>query len=95
MFYIIIIILNIILLSGLYISYKKKLKQKIDIESKKYIEENVNILKSAAVAEIADIRQQRDELAAECSRVAEEYVSARKQFLDTNKQLQEITRKNI
>ena len=90
MLYIILIILNIIILSSGYIVYKRKLNQKISIESKKYIEENKQILKSAAEREIADIRQQRDQFATECSRAAEEYVNTRKQLLETNKQLQEL-----
>jgi hypothetical protein len=40
MFYIILILLNIIIISSGYIVYKRKLKQKINIETKNYIEEN-------------------------------------------------------
>jgi hypothetical protein len=40
MIYIILLFINIIILFSGYVIYKKKLQYKIDIESKKYIEEN-------------------------------------------------------
>jgi hypothetical protein len=40
MFYIILIILNIVILSGAYIIYKRKLDKNIYFETKKYIEKN-------------------------------------------------------
>lgn len=90
MFYIILIILNIIIISSAYIVYKRKLQQKIDFESKKYIEENKNKLKSAAEKEIADIRKTRDELSEACAQVAEAYTISSRQLANTNKQLQDL-----
>jgi hypothetical protein len=40
MFYIIIIILNIIILSSFYVLYKRKLDKNIYHETKRYIEQN-------------------------------------------------------
>ena len=57
MFYIILIILNIIILSCGYFIYKRKLQQKINIESKKYIEKNKKFLENAAEKEIDNLNR--------------------------------------
>lgn len=91
MFYIILIVLNIIILSTLYIKYKRKLKYKLDIESKKYIEKNKQILQTAAEKEIVELERRKVEVDELLRKKQEEYAIANKQFSETNKQLQEIT----
>ena len=62
MIYIILIILNIIILSSAYIIYKRKLQQKIEFESKKYIQENKQILESQISQQVEGLKLREREL---------------------------------
>ena len=56
MIYIILIILNIIILLSAYIIYKRKLRQKIEFESKKYIQENKQILETQISQQVEGLK---------------------------------------
>ena len=90
MFYIILIILNIIILSTLYIKYKRKLKYKLEFESKKYIEKNKQILQTAAEKEIASLEQRKQEVSRETVQKWKELEGVTDQIAFSNKQLQEL-----
>ena len=90
MFYIILIILNIIILSGAYIIYKRKLDKNIYFETKKYIEKNKQILESAAEKEIDHLKcRERDTIEAIQQR-ERELKGLDAQFRTSMKQLDDI-----
>lgn len=91
MLYVILIILNIIILSILYYNYKKKLQQKIEIESKKYIEENVEIFKSTAFKAIDGLKLQKQEIQQEIEKKWTELKIITNQIEFSTKQLNEIS----
>ena len=62
MIYVILIILNIIILSSAYIINKRKLQQKIEFESKKYIQENKQILESQISQQVEGLKLREREL---------------------------------
>ena len=90
MFYIILIILNIIILSSAYIVYRRKLQQKINSESKKYIQENENILKTEAEQNIIQLIRERAQIQQETQQKWKELESVSDQIAFSNKQLQEL-----
>ena len=62
MIYVILIILNIIILSSAYVIYKRKLQQKIEFESKKYIRENKQILETQISQQVEGLKLREREL---------------------------------
>ena len=90
MFYIVLIILNIVILLSGYIIYKRKLKQKIYFESKKYIEQNKDILKSTAEREIDGLKLRERELRRDVAEKWQELEGVSNQIAFSNKQLQEL-----
>ena len=94
MLYIIIIVLNIIILSGLYVIYKRKFKQKLEYEIKKYIEENKQILESTTRQSIlelirseADAQRQTEQKWKELEFVSDQIALSTQQLNDLNSTL--------
>ena len=85
-----IIILNIILIFSGFIIYKRKLQQKIDIESKKYIEENKQILQTEAERQIDGLKLRERELSRDVANKQKELEIVSDQIVFSNKQLQEL-----
>ena len=90
MFYIILIIINIILLSSAYIIYKRKLQQKINIESKKYIEKNKQILESAAAEQMDFLKQREHDVCMAIEQRERELKQLSRTFDDTIKRLHQV-----
>ena len=90
MFYIILIILNIIILSCGYIVYKRKLDKNIYFETKRYIEQNKDKLKSTAEQEMEFLRIHERELLSAIEHKKDELKILSKSFKDTTAQLQTV-----
>lgn len=90
MIYIILIILNIIILSSGYIIYKRKLQQKIDFESKKYIRENKYILESQISRQIEGLKQRERELSRDVQGKWKELETVSEQITYSNNQLRQV-----
>ena len=90
MLYIILIILNIIILSSGYVVYKRKLQQKIDKESKKYIEENKQILQTEVERQIDYLKLRERALSRDVAKKWQELETVSDQIVFSNKQLQEL-----
>ena len=88
--YVILIILNtIILLSG-YIIYKRKLRQKIEFESKKYIRENKQILESQISQQIEGLKLRERELSRDVQGKRKELETVSEQITHSNVQLRQV-----
>ena len=90
MIYIILIILNIIILSSAYIIYKRKLQQKIEFESKKYIRENKQILESQISRQIEGLKLRERELSRDVQGKWKELETVSEQITHSNKQLRQV-----
>ena len=90
MIYIILIILNIIILSSAYIIYKRKLQQKIDFESKKYIRENKQILESQISRQIEGLKLRERELSRDVQGKWKELETVSEQITYSNNQLRQV-----
>ena len=90
MIYIILIILNIIILSSGYIIYKRKLQQKIDFESKKYIRENKQILESQISRQIEGLKLRERELSRDVQGKWKELETVSEQITYSNNQLRQV-----
>ena len=90
MFYIILIIINIILLSSAYIIYKRKLQQKINIESKKYIEKNKQNLESAAAKQMDFLKRREHDACMAIEQKERELKQLSRTFDDTMKRLHQV-----
>ena len=90
MIYIILIILNIIILSSAYIIYKRKLRQKIEFESKKYIQENKQILESQISRQIEGLKLRERELSRDVQGKWKELETVSEQITYSNNQLRQV-----
>ena len=90
MFYIILIILNIIILSCGYIIYKRKLNKNIQFETKKYIQQNKDILKSTAEREMEFLKRQERDICEDIERKQREFKQLNKDFDMTLNRLQDV-----
>lgn len=90
MIYIILIILNIIILSSAYIIYKRKLQQKIEFESKKYIQENKQILESQISRQIEGLKLRERELSRDVQGKWKELETVSEQITYSNNQLRQV-----
>ena len=90
MIYIILIILNIIILSSAYIIYKRKLQQKIEFESKKYIQENKQILESQISRQIDGLKLRERELSRDVQGKWKELETVSEQIAHSNNQLRQV-----
>ena len=90
MIYIILIILNIIILSSAYIIYKRKLQQKIEFESKKYIQENKQILELQISRQIEGLKLRERELSRDVQGKWKELETVSEQITYSNNQLRQI-----
>ena len=90
MIYIILIILNIIILSSTYIIYKRKLQQKIEFESKKYIQENKQILESQISRQIDGLKLRERELSRDVQGKWKELETVSEQITYSNNQLRQV-----
>ena len=87
---IILIILNIILIFSGYIIYKRKLQQRINIETKRYIEENKQFLQIAAEKQVDWLKSRELEFQREIERKQHELKGLEDRFVVTNQQLAEL-----
>ena len=90
MIYIILIILNIIILSSAYIIYKRKLQQKLEFESKKYIQENKQILESQISRQIEGLKLRERELSRDVQGKWKELETVSEQITYSNNQLRQV-----
>lgn len=90
MIYIILIILNIIILSSGYVIYKRKLRQKIEFESKKYIQENKQILESQISRQIEGLKLRERELSRDVQGKWKELEAVSEQITYSNNQLHQV-----
>ena len=90
MIYVILIILNIIILSSAYIIYKRKLQQKIEFESKKYIRENKQILESQISRQIEGLKSRERELSRDVQGKWKELETVSEQITHSNNQLRQV-----
>lgn len=90
MIYIILIILNIIILSSAYIIYKRKLQQKIEFESKKYVRENKQILESQISRQIEGLKLRERELSRDIQGKWKELEIVSEQITYSNNQLRQV-----
>ena len=90
MIYIILIILNIIILSSAYIIYKRKLRQKIEFESKKYIQENKQILELQISRQIEGLKLRERELSRDVQGKWKELETVSEQITYSNNQLRQV-----
>ena len=90
MIYIILIILNIIILSSGYIIYKRKLQQKIEFESKKYVRENKQILESQISRQIEGLKSRERELSRDVQGKWKELETVSEQITYSNNQLRQV-----
>ena len=90
MIYIILIILNIIILSSAYIMYKRKLRQKIEFESKKYIQENKQILELQISRQIEGLKSRERELSRDVQGKWKELETVSEQITYSNNQLRQV-----
>ena len=90
MIYIILIILNIIILSSAYIIYKRKLRQKIDFESKKYIQENKQILEAQISQQVEGLKSREQELSRDVVQQRTVLDSVNRQVQLANNQLRQV-----
>ena len=90
MIYVILIILNIIILSSAYIIYKRKLQQKIEFESKKYIRENKQILESQISRQIEGLKLRERELSRDVQGKWKELETVSEQITYSNNQLRQV-----
>lgn len=90
MIYIILIILNIIILSSAYIIYKRKLQQKIEFESKKYIQENKQILESQISQQVEGLKLRERELSRDVAQQRTVLDSVNRQVQLANNQLRQV-----
>lgn len=90
MIYIILIILNIIILSSAYIICKRKLQQKIEFESKKYIQENKQILESQISRQIDGLKLRERELSRDVQGKWKELETVSEQIAHSNNQLRQV-----
>ena len=90
MFYIILIILNIIILSCGYIVYKRKLDKNIYFETKRYIEQNKDILKSTAEREMEFLKRQERDIREDIERKQHEFKQLNRDFDMTLNRLHEV-----
>lgn len=90
MIYVVLIILNIsILLSG-YIIYKRKLRQKIEFESKRYIQENKQILETQISQQIEGLKLRERELSRDVQGKWKELETVSEQITYSNDQLRQV-----
>ena len=90
MFYIILIILNIAILSGAYIIYKRKLDKSIYYETKRYIEQNKQNLKSAAEREMDFLKRQERDIREDIEQKQREFKQLNRDFDMTLNRLHEV-----
>ena len=90
MFYIILVILNIVILSGAYIVYKRKLDKYIYFETKKYIEQNKQNLESAAAKEMDYLKEREREVCVAIEQKQREFKELNRNFDMTLSRLQEV-----
>ena len=90
MIYVILIILNIIILSSAYIIYKRKLQQKIDFESKKYIQENKQILEAQISQQVEGLKSREQELSRDVVQQRTVLDSVNRQVQLANNQLRQV-----
>ena len=90
MIYIILVILNIIILSSAYIIYKRKLRQKIEFESKKYIQENKQILELQISRQIEGLKLRERELSRDVQGKWKELETVSEQITYSNNQLCQV-----
>ena len=90
MIYIILIALNIIILSSAYIIYKRKLRQKIEFESKKYIQENKQILESQISRQIEGLKLLEQNLSRDVVQQRTVLSSVNQQVQLANNQLRQV-----
>lgn len=90
MIYVILIILNIIILSSAYVIYKRKLQQKIEFESKKYIQENKQILESQISRQIEGLKLRERELSRDVQGKWKELETVSEQITYSNNQLRQV-----
>ena len=90
MIYVVLIILNIIILSSGYIIYKRKLRQKIEFESKKYIRENKQILESQISQQIEGLKLRERELSRDVQGKWKELETVSEQITYSNDQLRQV-----
>ena len=90
MIYVILIILNIIILSSAYIIYKRKLQQKIEFESKKYIRENKQILESQISQQVEGLKLRERELSRDVAQQRTVLDSVNRQVQLANNQLRQV-----
>ena len=90
MIYVILIILNIIILSSAYIIYKRKLQQKIEFESKKYIRENKQILESQISQQVEGLKLRERELSRDVAQQRTVLDSVNRQVQLANNQLCQV-----
>ena len=86
----IILIFNIIILSSICIIYKRKLRQKIEYETKRYIQENKQNLEIAAKREIESLKIRERELARDVAKKWEELELVTDQIAHSNSQLRQV-----
>ena len=90
MIYIILIILNIIILSSGYVIYKRKLRQKIEFESKKYIQENKQVLETQISRQIEGLKLRERELSRDVQGKWKELETVSEQITYSNNQLRQV-----
>ena len=90
MIYVILIILNIIILSSAYIIYKRKLQQKIEFESKKYIRENKQILESQISQQVEGLKLLEQNLSRDVVQQRTVLNSVNQQVQLANNQLRQV-----
>ena len=90
MIYVILIILNIIILSSAYIIYKRKLQQKIEFESKKYVRENKQFLESQISRQIEGLKVRERELSRDVYGKQKELKAVSEQITYSNNQLRQV-----
>ena len=90
MIYVVLIILNIIILSSGYIIYKRKLRQKVEFESKRYIQENKQILESQISQQIEGLKLRERELSRDVQGKWKELETVSEQITYSNDQLRQV-----
>lgn len=90
MIYVVLIILNIIILSSGYIIYKRKLRQKIEFESKRYVQENKQILESQISQQIEGLKIRERELSRDVQGKWKELETVSEQITYSNDQLRQV-----
>ena len=80
----------LIILSSAYIIYKRKLQQKIDFESKKYVRENKQILESQISRQIEGLKLRERELSRDVQGKWKELEIVSEQITYSNSQLRQV-----